>query len=108
VYGVLAFTVAQRAREFGVRRALGADNKGIVGLVLRQGLRQLLIALPIGLVLAFGLGTILQGVLAGVSSIDPLSFIGVPVLLSLIVVAASFIPARRAANVDPMRALREE
>jgi putative ABC transport system permease protein len=108
VYGVLAFTVAQRAREFGVRRALGADNKGIVGLVLRQGMRQLLIALPIGLVLAFGLGTILQGVLAGVSSIDPLSFIGVPVLLSFIVVTASFIPARRAANIDPMQALRNE
>ena len=108
VYGVLAFTIAQRTREFGVRRALGADNGRIVGLVLKQGARQLLIALPIGLVLALGLGQMLQGVLNRVSSVDPLSFIGVPVLLALVVIAASFVPARRASRIDPMEALRHE
>ena len=108
VYGVLAFTVAQRTREFGIRRALGAEQGGILGLVLRQGVRQLVIALPVGLVLAFGLGRILQGVLANVSSVDPVSFLGVPVLLSLIVIVASLVPARRAARVNPMTALRYE
>jgi putative ABC transport system permease protein len=108
VYGVLAFTVAQRTREFGIRRALGAEQGGILGLVLRQGVRQLAIALPVGLVLAFGLGRILGGVLANVSSVDPLSFLGVPVLLALIVVVASLVPARRAARVNPMTALRYE
>jgi putative ABC transport system permease protein len=108
VYGVLAFTVAQRTREFGIRRALGAEQGRLLGLVLRQGVWQLVIALPIGLVLAFGLGRILQGVLANVSSVDPVSFIGVPVLLVFIVIAASMVPARRAANVDPMAALRHE
>jgi putative ABC transport system permease protein len=108
VYGVLAFTVAQRTREFGIRRALGAGESGILGLVLRQGIRQLVIALPVGLVLAFGLGRILQGVLANVSSVDPVSFLGVPILLALIVVVASLVPARRAASVNPMTALRYE
>ena len=108
VYGVLAFTVAQRTREFGIRRALGAEQSGILGLVLRQGVRQLVIAVPVGLVMAFGLGRILQGVLANVSSLDPVSFLGVPILLSLIVIVASLVPARRAARVNPMAALRYE
>ncbi|MEX0900298.1 MAG: ABC transporter permease [Gammaproteobacteria bacterium] len=108
VYGVLAFTVAQRTREFGVRRALGADNGRIVNLVVRQGAFQLLVGLPIGLILAFGLGQMLQGVLANVSSIDPVSFLGVPLLLALVVIAASFVPARRASRIDPMEALRHE
>lgn len=108
VYGVLAFTVAQRTREFGVRRALGADQGGIVGLVLKQGVKQLAIALPIGLLLAFGLGSILRNVLANVSALDPISFIGVPILLVGVVIAASFIPARRAASINPMAALRYE
>lgn len=108
VYGVLAFTVAQRTREFGVRRALGAGEAGIVRLVLRQGVRQLAIAIPIGLVLAFGLGQLLRGVLANVSSTDPVSFIGVPALLVAVVVAASLVPAWRAARVNPMVALRYE
>jgi putative ABC transport system permease protein len=107
VYGVLAFGVAQRTREFGVRRALGADKSGIVGLVLGQGMRQLFIALPIGLVLAFGLGQILREVLA-VSSTDPPSFLGVPLLIGIIVIAASLVPALRAARVQPMEALRYE
>lgn len=108
VYGVLAFTVAQRTREFGVRRALGAEQGGIVGLVLKQGAKQMAIALPIGLLLAAGLGSILQGVLSNVSPIDPVSFIGVPILLIAVVFAASFIPARRAASINPMAALRYE
>lgn len=108
VYGVLAFTVAQRTREFGVRRALGADHGRIVNLVVKQGAFQLLIGLPIGLLLAFGLGQMLQGVLANVSSVDPVSFLGVPLILALVVIAASFVPARRASRIDPMEALRHE
>ncbi len=108
VYGVLAFTVAQRTREFGVRRALGADHGRIVNLVVRQGAFQLLVGLPIGLLLAFGLGQMLQNVLANVSSVDPVSFLGVPLILAIVVIAASFVPARRASRIDPMEALRHE
>jgi predicted permease len=108
VYGVLAFSVAQRTREFGVRRALGCEERGILKLVMGQGARQLLIALPVGIALASVIGFGLQSVLVGVGALDPATYAGVPMLLLAIVFAASFIPALRATRVHPMEALRYE
>ena len=108
IYAVLAFTVASRTREIGVRRALGALDAGILGMLLRQGMTQLAIGLGIGLVLAVGFAQILGNVLFGVSTFDPVTFAGVAVVLAIVVVVASLVPTRRALGVQPMQALRYE
>jgi predicted permease len=108
VYGVLAFQVAQRSREIGIRLALGATVRGVLGLVLRQGARLALIGSLAGIAFALAATRYLQSFLFGVSPLDPLTFLGVPLVLMLVALAASYIPARRAARVTPLEALRSE
>jgi predicted permease len=106
LYAVLAYSVAQRTREIGVRRALGAADRGILRLVMGQGLRQILLGLGIGLVLAVGFGAALGGILHGVSGADPLVYGGALVLFTTVALVACLAPARRALRVEPMQALR--
>jgi predicted permease len=108
IYGVLAFGVAQRAREFGIRNALGADRGSILSLVIREGLRTAAIGVALGVAAAFGLTRFLQTMLFGVTLHDPAIFGGVCVLLLAVAAAACYVPARRATTVDPMVALRAE
>ena len=107
IYGVLAFGVTQRVREFGIRQALGADSRSILSLVLEQGLRTAGAGIVIGLAGAFALTRYLQSLLFGVTARDPIVFVAVAIVLLLVAMAACYIPARRATQVDPMVALRE-
>jgi len=108
LYGVIAYSVAQRTREIGVLIALGAQRSDVVGLFLREGMSFIIIGLPIGLAGAFTLTRLLSSLLFGVKATDPLTFAGAAVLLALVAFAACQIPARRALRVDPMTALRTE
>jgi predicted permease len=107
IYGVLAFGVAQRVREFGIRQALGADRRSILSLVLAHGMRTTAIGVIAGLAGSFLLTRFLQTLLVGVTKHDPLIFAVVTALLVLVALAACYLPARRATNVDPMIALRD-
>jgi ABC-type antimicrobial peptide transport system permease subunit len=100
--------VAQRTREIGVRVALGADRRDVSWLILRQGLGLTAIGLGVGLPLAYGAGRVLAQQLVGISAGDPLSFAGMAVLLFCVAAAASALPARRAASLDPLAALRSD
>ena len=106
LYAVLAYQVGQRVREIGVRRALGADDRGIVRMVLRQGAWQLGLGVGIGLLLALGFAQLLSGVLFGVEPHDPTTFLAVATLLAVVSVLASLLPTRRALGVEPIVALR--
>ncbi len=106
LYGVMSFMVNQRTREIGVRVALGADPRHVVRMVLAQGLRLTAIGLVAGGVLALGAGQLLRSQLFGLSPADPITFGGLALLLGLVAAGASLIPARRAARVDPLVALR--
>jgi putative ABC transport system permease protein len=108
IYGVLSFWVNQRTREIGIRLALGADQKNILNVVLREGIKLTMIGLVIGVPLAIGLTNLLPNVLYGIGRHDPATFILIALLLSLVATMACYIPARRAAKVDPMVALRYE
>ena len=108
VYGVLSFSVSQRTQEMGVRIALGAKGADVLGLVVRQGLTLAALGVVLGLVGAFGVTRVIQSLLYNVTATDPISFGGVAVFLALIAAAASYLPARRATNVDPIVALRNE
>ena len=107
-YGVLAYSVEQRTQEIGVRMALGAEVRGILAMVLRQGLGLAASGLVLGLALAVVLRRVLASVLFGVSAADPLTFAGVAAILTLVATAACYLPARRAAAVAPAEALRHE
>jgi predicted permease len=108
LYGVLAYTVAQRTREIGVRIALGADAGRVRALVLRQVGGMLAVGGVIGVVAALGLGRAAASLLFGLSAHDPLTLGAAAVVLALVAAGAGWIPARRAARVEPMRALRYE
>jgi predicted permease len=107
IYGVLAFGVAQRVREFGIRQALGADRASILSLVLTQGLRTAGLGMVLGLAGSFALGRYLQTLLFGVTPHDLGVFAGVTILLFAVAMLACYVPARRATRVDPMVALRD-
>jgi putative ABC transport system permease protein len=107
IYGVLAFGVAQRVREFGIRQALGADRASILSLVLKQGLRTAGAGMALGLGLSIVLGRFLETLLFGVTAHDTGVFATVMVLLFVVAMMACYIPARRATRVDPMVALRD-
>jgi predicted permease len=106
LYGVLAYGVAQRHREIGVRAALGATPGGLVRLVLRQGVAITVAGLAVGLTGAYVAAGSLSGFLFGVDAHDPVSFAAVPVVLLAVAVLAAFVPARRAATIDPLQAMR--
>jgi predicted permease len=108
LYGVLAYTVAQRTREFGLRMALGADSSNVRGLVLRQVMVMTIVGGIIGIASAFALGRVAESLLFQMSARDPLIFAGAAILLALVAMGAGFVPALRASKVDPMTALRYE
>ncbi len=108
VYGVISYAVSQRSRELGLRMAMGAQAGQVKGMVLRQGLVLSVIGVTIGLALALGLTRLMVGLLFGVSPVDPLTFLAVAAALIGVALVASYLPARRAAAVDPMSALRAE
>jgi len=108
IFGVVSYSVAQRTREIGVRRALGADAGSVMRMVLTQGMTVSVIGVAIGLAGAFAVTRVLSSLLFGVTPTDAVTFIGVATILTLVAFLASFLPARRAAKVDPMVALRYE
>ncbi|MFW6078570.1 MAG: ABC transporter permease [Gemmatimonadota bacterium] len=108
IYGVLAYMVGRRTREIGVRIALGADRRDVVGLVVRDGLRLTALGLAIGLAGAVALGRLLSSLLFDVGPTDPATFAVVAGLVTITALAATWVPARRATRVDPIVALREE
>jgi putative ABC transport system permease protein len=108
VLGVLAFTVSQRTREFGVRMALGARKEQVLGMVLREGVALAIAALVVGVVAASTLSRFLVDLLFGVTANDLPTYLVVGLVLAIVAVLAAYVPARRATRVDPMEALRAE
>lgn len=107
IYGVMAYSVSMRKREIGVRMALGAETSGVRAMILRQGARLMAGGLVMGLVLSLLLSRLLESILFGISPLDPVTFVGVPVLLGLVALGANMIPAFRATRMDPADTLRE-
>ncbi len=108
VYGVMAYLVSQGARELGIRMALGATPRRILIMVVRQGLAVAAVGVGIGLISAFGLTRLMRRLLFGTEATDPLTFAAIALLLAAIALVASFVPALRAARIDPMVSLRSE
>jgi putative ABC transport system permease protein len=106
IYGLMSYSVEQRTQEIGVRMALGAGRPDMVRLILGQGLRLAGIGVALGLAIAYGLTRVLASLLFGVKAADPLTFAGVAMILALIALASTLFPARRAAAVEPVEALR--
>jgi len=106
IYGVMAYLVSQGTREIGIRMALGATQRDVLGLIVRQGMTLAISGLAIGLAGAFVLTRLIRSLLFGVQPTDPVTFVGISVLLAFIALLASYIPAQRAARIDPMVSLR--
>ncbi len=108
IYGVISYVVAQRTGEIGVRMALGARAADVSRMVLKQGGSVAAFGLGLGLLGAFALTRLMRALLYGISPTDPATFVGVSALLLVIALVATYLPARRAARVDPVQALRSE
>jgi putative ABC transport system permease protein len=108
IYGVMNYSVIQRTRELGIRQALGASRSRLLGMVIWQGARAAIVGITIGAVGAYAVKQVIVTQLFGVEASDPLTYMTAITLLLVIVMVASYIPARRAAKVDPMIALRHE
>ena len=108
LYGVVSYGVAQRTREIGIRMALGAGRPRVVRLLVAGGLRLVVIGGVLGLALALAAARLLGGLLFEVSALDPLTFLGVPLVLGAAALLAAWLPARRASRVDPLAALRTD
>ena len=106
IYGVIAFIVSQRAREFGVRLVLGADGRRLLGSVVRRGAGLVGVGVVVGAVLAVGATRIVRSLLYGVGSFDAMTYVVVALIVSVTGLLATFIPARRIAYIDPADALR--
>ena len=108
IYGVISYTVAQRTREIGIRMVLGAGQADVLRVVVTQGMLPVLAGLAIGLAASSGLTRLMAGMLYGVNAGDPLTFIGVALVLAAVALVAILVPARRAITIAPVVALRHE
>jgi len=108
IYGVISYTVSQRRREIGIRAALGAQRRDLERMFVRHGLVLAGVGIAIGLAAAAGVTRLMSTLLYGVSSLDPLTYAAVPLILVATTVLASYLPARQVASVEPVEALRSE
>jgi ABC-type antimicrobial peptide transport system permease subunit len=108
LYGVMSWMVGRRTREIGIRLALGAQHSAVLGLILRRGLVLTVVGLVIGFAIAFASTRLLETQLYEVKVYDPFTFVSVALLLTVVSLLACYLPARRAAKVDPLEALRYE
>jgi putative ABC transport system permease protein len=108
IYGTVSYIVVLRTREVGIRMAIGAQKRDVLGLILRESTRPVLAGLMAGMLLAAGASYLARGLLYGLNGVDGVSFAGVSILFLAVALVASYPPARRAMRVDPMVALRYE